>query len=100
MGTTDKMASKVLGRVLGTRGALSKLVRPQVVSSARPQSTLSAYEESLYNVPETVVSALPSGLRIASEDSGIETCTVGVWIDAGSRFENDSNNGVAHFLER
>lgn len=24
---------------------------------------------------------------------------VGVWIDAGSRFENDKNNGVAHFLE-
>jgi predicted Zn-dependent peptidase len=24
---------------------------------------------------------------------------VGLWIDAGSRFENDKNNGVAHFLE-
>ncbi len=24
---------------------------------------------------------------------------VGIWIDAGSRYENDKNNGVAHFLE-
>ncbi|VDP06385.1 unnamed protein product [Soboliphyme baturini] len=24
---------------------------------------------------------------------------VGLWIDAGSRYENDKNNGVAHFLE-
>lgn len=24
---------------------------------------------------------------------------VGLWIDAGSRFETEKNNGVAHFLE-
>lgn len=24
---------------------------------------------------------------------------MGVFIDAGSRYENDANNGVAHFLE-
>ena len=30
---------------------------------------------------------------------GSETATVGVWIDAGSRYETASNNGVAHFLE-
>jgi processing peptidase subunit beta len=40
-----------------------------------------------------------NGLRVASENSGIATATVGLWIDAGSRFENDRNNGVAHFLE-
>ena len=42
---------------------------------------------------------LANGMRVASEDSGIPTTTVGLWIDAGSRFENDKNNGVAHFLE-
>ncbi|ESO02918.1 hypothetical protein HELRODRAFT_185681 [Helobdella robusta] len=36
---------------------------------------------------------------VASEDSGAPTATVGIWIDAGSRFENEKNNGVAHFLE-
>lgn len=27
------------------------------------------------------------------------TASVGVWIDAGSRYETKENNGVAHFLE-
>lgn len=30
---------------------------------------------------------------------GSETATVGVWIDAGSRYETAANNGAAHFLE-
>jgi mitochondrial-processing peptidase subunit beta len=30
---------------------------------------------------------------------GSATATVGVWIDAGSRYESAENNGVAHFLE-
>ena len=28
------------------------------------------------------------------------TLQVGVWIDAGSRHETNTNNGVAHLLER
>merc|ERR1711981_1051321 len=47
----------------------------------------------------TQVSTLDSGLRVASENSGGETATVGVWIDAGSSFETDADNGSAHFLE-
>ena len=54
---------------------------------------------SAVNIPETKVTQLANGLRVASEDSGIPTTTVGLWIDAGSRFETDKNNGVAHFLE-
>lgn len=48
---------------------------------------------------KTKVSSLANGFRVASQDLGGETATVGVWIDAGSRFENDLTNGVAHFLE-
>jgi len=51
--------------------------------------------------PRTRLSTLPNGLRVATERSvaECETVTVGVWIDAGSRYEAESNNGVAHFLE-
>jgi mitochondrial-processing peptidase subunit beta len=39
-------------------------------------------------------------LRVASETvQGAETATVGIWIDAGSRYETADNNGAAHFLE-
>ena len=34
-----------------------------------------------------------------SQGSHGETATVGIWIDAGSRYETEQNNGVAHFLE-
>ncbi|XP_002741599.1 mitochondrial-processing peptidase subunit beta-like [Saccoglossus kowalevskii] len=60
---------------------------------------VATYPETLLNVPETKITTLDNGLRVASEDSGIPTCTVGLWIDAGSRYENAGNNGVAHFLE-
>nr|XP_043635242.1 probable mitochondrial-processing peptidase subunit beta, mitochondrial [Erigeron canadensis] len=50
--------------------------------------------------PETRVTTLPNGLRVATESNlAAKTATVGVWIDAGSRFETEENNGVAHFLE-
>ncbi|KAJ9453789.1 Ubiquinol-cytochrome-c reductase complex core protein I [Diplonema papillatum] len=45
------------------------------------------------------VTVLSNGFRVATRDVGGETATVGIWIDAGSRFESWANNGVAHFLE-
>uniref|UniRef100_A0A914WGA2 Mitochondrial-processing peptidase subunit beta n=1 Tax=Plectus sambesii TaxID=2011161 RepID=A0A914WGA2_9BILA len=80
------------------------LIRSVVVSGERSSlrglsSASSAVRECLLNVPETKVTTLDNGFRVASEDSGLPTATVGVWIDAGSRYENDRNNGVAHFLE-
>lgn len=46
------------------------------------------------------ITTLPSGLRVASETRPFtDTATVGVWIDAGSRYETEVNNGTAHFLE-
>lgn len=76
-------------------------------------------------MPETRVTTLSNGLRVATEDYGLPTCTViylyffclknsndingvvvfffvikvGIWIDAGSRFESEKTNGTAHFLE-
>jgi predicted Zn-dependent peptidase len=47
----------------------------------------------------TRVSTLSNGMRVATENLGGETATVGVWIDAGSRFEDEKTNGTAHFLE-
>lgn len=46
------------------------------------------------------VTTLPNGLRVATEQLPFaETTTLGVWINSGSRFETDSSNGAAHFLE-
>jgi len=70
-------------------------------SMMRPMSSLasSSFKECLLNTPSTDVTVLGNGMRVASEDSGAPTATVGLWIDTGSRYETAANNGVAHFLE-
>lgn len=46
------------------------------------------------------ITTLPNGLRIATDPmGGVETVSVGVWVEAGSRFESAPINGITHFLE-
>merc|ERR1719310_1184244 len=58
-----------------------------------------AYSAMVPAQAPTLVSTLPNQLRVASESTGGETATLGMWIDTGSRYESDASNGVAHFLE-
>lgn len=92
------MASLILasiGRKAGNILQLTKSVGNRCRSLTQYQTS-----ELLVNVPETRVTEINSnGIRVATEDSGQPTCTIGVWIDAGSRYETPENNGVAHFLE-
>lgn len=74
-----------------------------MVAHPRSLSTAAAavdFPDYVLRAPSTDVTTMESGLRVASETvQGSETATVGVWIDAGSRYETAANNGVAHFLE-
>ncbi len=46
------------------------------------------------------VSTLANGMRVASDPmDSVETASVGVWVEAGSRFERATINGISHFLE-
>ncbi|KIH45360.1 peptidase, M16 family, partial [Ancylostoma duodenale] len=79
---------------------MQRIVGGQILKlqpARRWRSALATAREVFF--PETVVTTLPSGFRIATEDTKIPTATIGVWIDAGSRYENPKNNGTAHFLE-
>jgi mitochondrial-processing peptidase subunit beta len=78
---------------------LTKNLKKSLLLPARSANTRHSYEELLNSVPETRVTTLSNGLRVATEDYGLPTCTVGIWIDAGSRFETERTNGTAHFLE-
>ena len=51
--------------------------------------------------PQCKVSGLENGLRVATENLpwNSNTVSIGVFIDAGSRYETEENNGSAHFLE-
>jgi len=46
------------------------------------------------------VTTLDNGLRIVTErNPSVETTTLGLWVDAGSRIENEADGGIAHMLE-
>lgn len=80
-------------------GRLAKNFKKNLILPSRFANTSQNYQELLNSVPETRVTTLSNGLRVATEDYGLPTATVGIWIDAGSRFETEKTNGTAHFLE-
>ncbi|HVJ53825.1 MAG TPA: pitrilysin family protein [Aliidongia sp.] len=46
------------------------------------------------------ISTLPNGMRIVTDTmAGVETASLGVWVDVGTRNEPAEINGVAHLLE-
>ncbi|CAN6804607.1 unnamed protein product [Brassica oleracea] len=84
-----------------TKEKLKRLDNPdqRFLKYASPHPILASHNHIL-SAPETRVTTLPNGLRVATESNlSAKTATVGVWIDAGSRFESDETNGTAHFLE-
>ncbi|CAI8041240.1 Mitochondrial-processing peptidase subunit beta, partial [Geodia barretti] len=95
------MASSLtrFGRALCANAWKSRAAVARTASAAAATRAANSYQQSLLNVPDTKVTVLNNGLRVASEDSGGSTCTVGLWIDSGSRYETEANNGVAHYLE-
>jgi len=65
-----------------------------------PEPHVTHHKDALGYVPATQVTTLPNGLRVATEATPqATTATVGIWIDAGTRYETAANNGAAHFLE-
>ncbi|MGC9337780.1 MAG: insulinase family protein, partial [Candidatus Cloacimonadia bacterium] len=43
---------------------------------------------------------LDNGITVLSEHINyVRSISIGVWIQAGSRDEDESNRGIAHFLE-
>lgn len=91
------MASRIL------RAVPRALAKPQAarlrgfgsVASKGPQ----ALTASLQHWPAAQSTILPNGIRVVTEQTPHESATFGVWLDTGSRYETEAENGVAHFLE-
>src|SRR5271163_1214298 len=86
-------------RLLIPSRRLPSLIRPQLRSSVPIfRRSLATPANSLIRPTETTT--LGNGLSVATEYSPyLQTATVGIWIDAGSRAETDATSGTAHFLE-
>merc|ERR1712066_526939 len=93
MGLISRVSSRTYRKMI--RANVGKLL----LSSRRGQAALAKTAINSTHQQLTKVTTLESGLRVASVDMHCPTMTVGLWCDCGSRYENDDNNGVAHYFE-
>ena len=55
--------------------------------------------EALKYVRDFKMTTLPNGIRVCTESWDTQTAAVGVYVDAGSRYETLDTCGTSHFLE-
>eukprot|EP00123_Amoebidium_parasiticum_P018379 comp24185_c0_seq1/m.44310 comp24185_c0_seq1/g.44310 ORF comp24185_c0_seq1/g.44310 comp24185_c0_seq1/m.44310 type:complete len:496 (-) comp24185_c0_seq1:132-1619(-) len=106
--------ARCLGRLSAAQAAASAAT---AVAALRKKSTFSALDVPLTepwpglgqvkyseidsaHMPATSVTTLPSGLKIASEDTPGAFATLGVVVDTGTRYERPGQHGVSHLLDR
>src|SRR3984885_92159 len=53
-----------------------------------------------YQHPTTQITTLPNKIRVATESTPGHFSSVGLYVDAGSRYEDPSTSGASHFLDR
>jgi predicted Zn-dependent peptidase len=49
--------------------------------------------------PRLAVTTLPNGFRVATQETYGQAATVALFVDAGSRYEDERQVGACHFLE-
>ncbi|CAI4219094.1 unnamed protein product [Parascedosporium putredinis] len=79
-----------------TRTAQTSAVR--TVAATRSLATIVGGEREPTELD--AITRLPNGLRVASEALPGSFAGVGIYIDAGSRFEDESLRGVSHIMDR
>ena len=50
--------------------------------------------------PSIQLTTLPNKIRVATENTPGHFSSVGLYVDAGSRYETPHTSGVSHFLDR
>ncbi|KPI35473.1 Mitochondrial-processing peptidase subunit alpha [Cyphellophora attinorum] len=67
-------------------------------SPARTYATVNAPEKDPVELDQ--ITTLPNGIRVATESLPGAFSGVGVYVEAGSRFEDESLRGVSHIVDR
>ena len=84
-----------------TRGltkASSQLTRSAACAGRRGLATAVAEEKDPVELDQ--ITTLPNGIRVATEALPGHFSGIGVYVDAGSRYENDALRGVSHIIDR
>jgi hypothetical protein len=51
-------------------------------------------------IPTTQITTLPNKIKVATESTPGHFSSIGLYVEAGSRYETPSTSGVSHFLDR
>lgn len=86
-------------RLFSPAGKLLKQINV-APSFVRASSNGIGYKQAIANYPATQLSIMDNSMRVVTEEMNGPMASVGVYIDAGSRYETEKNNGVGKFLER
>jgi processing peptidase subunit alpha len=86
MRTTSSLVrnGRLIGQNVGKHLSKSVLRRPLNTSSE----------------PFIQITTLPNKIRVATESTPGHFSSVGLYIDAGARYETPQSSGVSHFLDR
>ncbi|KAL0951606.1 hypothetical protein HGRIS_008286 [Hohenbuehelia grisea] len=74
--------------------ARTRIARPNHVARCRRLSQAVPHADSVQ------ITTLPNKIRVATESTPGHFSSVGLYLDAGSRYETPSTSGVSHFLDR
>ncbi|TQN73395.1 Mitochondrial-processing peptidase subunit alpha [Colletotrichum shisoi] len=95
------LATRLPRRAAVTSSSLTtSAIRPSSLPSSR--RTLATTIEAIPKEPTELdaITTLPNGLRVASEALPGSFSGVGVYVDAGSRYEDAGLRGVSHIMDR
>lgn len=81
-----------------SRQAARRSARPRVRQYATASNTPPAVERDPTDLDQ--ITTLPNGIRVATEALPGHFSGIGVYIDAGSRYETDALRGVSHIIDR
>lgn len=84
--------------MLKTSNLLSRYWCPYV-AAVRSLPYPAPFQKFLFGLPQVQCSCLDNGLTIASEERACYNACVGLYIQAGSRYESLFENGITHFFE-
>jgi len=78
----------------------SALLRPRAVLATKCNSATRRLASTIPAPPPPQVTTLANKLRVVTESTPGHFHAVGVYVDAGSRYETKRNSGISHLMDR
>jgi processing peptidase subunit alpha len=69
-------------------------------AARRKQESVVPWRRAVSTAALQTVSSLPNGVRVATEETPGHFCSIGIYVDAGSRYESVVDRGSSHLLDR